>query len=307
MRQRVAEVARLQTFIVRAVVLALLSLISLSAAGPARAQTPLADVAARILDDQLESAERVRLIDEHLDQAAPLLAALVAELPRDDAEEYRRIPWIWRVSITAARRNQGPQLVELMRVALPAAEGELRDWQAVVIGGGLINGVSQQGVWPQTRFAELLAEDSMLRARWQAALRASLEMADDEHVRAGTRYDALRMVALLDWPRPQATLDKYLARGTHAELQMGAVSGYVDVDQPVATRQLVSSLAYLPSPNRELALEGLLRTEARALALLAAVEAGQVPRDILTAALREKLDRHESDRVRASARRVLGL
>ena len=43
----------------------------------------------------------------------------------------------------------------------------------------------------------------------------------------GTRYDALRMIALDAWEKGSERLAKYLGKDAHAELQMGAVSGSI--------------------------------------------------------------------------------
>ena len=58
-------------------------------------------------------------------------------------------------------------------------------------------------------------------------------MADDEKVPTGTRYDALRIVALDSWKDAEPRLTKYLAKSANAELQQGAVSGLMDVEDPV--------------------------------------------------------------------------
>jgi roadblock/LC7 domain-containing protein len=189
--------------------------------------------------------------------------------------------------------------------SLPKAGEPLRDWQAVVIGGGVINGLSLQGVWPGPRLKELVGADRELAARWDAALAAAVTMADNDKVPAGTRYDALRMVPLLGWDKAGPQLTKYLAKGTHAELQMGAVSGLSDVDAKPAAGLLVDALAHLTGQNRKLALEALLRTADRAAALLDAVEAGKVKPDALGADAVRGLREHKAEPVRTRAAKVL--
>ena len=49
---------------------------------------------------------------------------------------------------------------------------------------------------------------------------------------------------------------------------MGAVSGLVDVDSVHSTRLLIDALSHLEGRNRQLALEGLLRTDQRTSALV---------------------------------------
>src|SRR5690606_20564212 len=162
-------------------------------------------------DDSQPVVDRQRLLETSLDQPVALLEALVRDLPADDLEEeYRRIPWIWRVSIATARKNDREQLTAMLRVSLPETGEPLRDWQAVVLGGGLINGLSQIGVWPHERIASLIGNDRQLRQRWLQALQQSVTMTDDEQVKPGTRYDALRMIAMRGWNDSGPQLVRYL-------------------------------------------------------------------------------------------------
>jgi hypothetical protein len=92
-------------------------------------------------------------------------------------------------------------------------------------------------------------------------------MADDPQVRAGTRYDALRIVAIGDPATAIGHLKKYLIEDADRQLQMGAVSGLADVESPAVTESLINSLSFLKNRNRQLCIEGLLRTEARSDAL----------------------------------------
>src|SRR5262245_1681848 len=155
---------------------------------------------------------------------------MAADLRVGMQEEYRRIPWVWRVAIAAGRRNDVTELRKILDASLPRHEEALRHWQAVVIGGGIINGISQQGAWPRERLAELVKDKKDLPDRLQKALAESATMADDEKVPTGTRYDALRMIALEGWEKRGEQLARYLKKGTHDELTMGAISGLSDVD-----------------------------------------------------------------------------
>jgi hypothetical protein len=257
-----------------------------------------------LLDDGKPQAERVALIGRHPNMAAALVWEMTSGLA-PGKEEYRRIPWIWRVAIAAGKRNDAAPLRELLDVSLPKKGEILRDWQAVVLGGGVINGLGLDHGWPGPRVKELLGNDAGLGERWQTALAAAEKMADDEKVPTGTRYDALRMVALLGWEKAGPQLTRYLAKGTNAELQMGAVSGLVDVDAPEATRALVSALGHLTGQNRKLAQEGLLRSDARATALLDAVEKGDVKADAVEASVRQALAKHPVEALRQRAARLL--
>ncbi|MEX2027660.1 MAG: hypothetical protein WEH44_10165, partial [Pirellulaceae bacterium] len=236
-----------------------LLLSGLAAANADDAQT----LSARILDDSLPAQERQSLIEKHPDLAAELVAAMTASLPTDDAkEEYRRIPWIWRVAVAAGKRNDETSLRGLLDVSLPRPGEKLRDWQAVVIGGGVINGISLAGQWPHERIGDLLASHEGLQKRWKQALSAAATMADDEQVKTGTRYDALRMIALDPTKESREQLTKYLGEGTDGELQMGAVSGLSDIDAQEIAPLLIGHIKHLSASNRTLAIDALLRSDA---------------------------------------------
>ena len=247
--------------------------------GAAAAELSAADateLASRILDDSQDREVRARLVEEHPEQGVALLREMVRNLQPGTEEEYRRIPWIWRVAIAAGRRNDDGELRKVLDVSLPTADGPLHDWQAVVIGGGVINGISQKGIWPGERVAEILKDRPELQARWRRSLELASAMADDEKVPTGTRYDALRMIGLEAWQRRGAQLTRYLAKGTHDELQMGAVSALGDMRSPQATAALLSGVRHYSERNRELALDALMRTRKRRAALREAVADGRV-------------------------------
>ena len=276
---------------------------TISAGAPQRAP---ADLARLLLDDSVPNDRRIQLVKDAVPHAADVIRAMTADLGADDAkEEYRRIPWIWRVAIAAGRADDEKGLAGLLDVALPKPGQPLRDWQAVVLGGGLINGLGLEGKWPGQRLSALMREAPELRARWVDTLKQSHTLVDAEKCPTGTRYDALRIVALDTWERAELRLLKYLTKGTNAELQQGAVSGLVDVEEGGATAHLVKALPDLTLENRQLALAGLLRTTARAIALLDAIGTGGARAEWLTGPQRDALRNHKDEAVRTRAARVL--
>ncbi len=237
--------------------------------------------------------------------AADELRGLVADLKASDtAEEYRLIPRVFTVTLAAGKSNDALAVRPVLDAALPKVGDPLRDWQAVALGGGVVNGLSQAGAWPAVRVAELVKDDPALAARWKAVLAPAHAMADDEKVRPGTRYDALRLVALDDWDAARPRLTKYLAKSAHPELQMGAVSGLADVDRPEAAVLLLKALPDLTAENRAIAVAGLLRTPDRVTALLTAIESGAVRAEWISVAHRAALRSHPDEAVRARAARV---
>ena len=59
------------------------------------------DLADQVLDDARLPREREALISQNPRLAAELIGAMARGLGANRAEEYRRIPWIWRVAIAA--------------------------------------------------------------------------------------------------------------------------------------------------------------------------------------------------------------
>ncbi|MCI0638361.1 MAG: neutral/alkaline non-lysosomal ceramidase N-terminal domain-containing protein [Gemmataceae bacterium] len=225
------------------------------------------ELAKQILDDLLPAAKRQALVAEHADISANLVQALTADLSPNTKEEYRRIPWIWRVSVAAGKRNDAKELRDVLAASLPQKGEPLLDWQAVVVGGGVINGISLVGAWPDQRLRDLLKKDDDLAARLRDSVRQAYAMADNEKTPPGTRYDALRMLALDAPDRALPALAKYLPKTAHPELQMGAVSALADIDEPRTAELLIKNLDQFTPGNRSMAIDGLLKTLTRRDAL----------------------------------------
>ena len=221
--------------------------------------------------------------------AAEVVRELAAKFTPGTPAEYEHIPAIWKASIDAAKRNDADELRELLAVSLPAIDEPLRDWQAVVIGGGVINGLTQVEVWPRVRIAEILAGDEVLAQRWSRAIELSASMADDQSVRNGTRYDALRMLGVDDFKQRGAQLKAFLAAGVDAELQWGAVGALADMDEPGSAEALIAAFDELGAENQAHAIDGLLRSGPRAALLERALAKGQLPPKSLNSEQLEKL------------------
>ncbi|MBL9138015.1 MAG: HEAT repeat domain-containing protein [Verrucomicrobiales bacterium] len=231
-----------------------------------------ASVARLILDGRQSTEARETAVRANPQFAAALIVEMTRDLSPGTPAEYERIPWLWRVAIGCGRRNDAPQIAAMLAASLPRTNQPLADWQAVVIGGGLINGISERQPWPGERLAGIVGTDPDLATRWSRALDLASAMADDSKVPQGTRYDALRMLGCEPWSKRGDQLSRYLAHGTPEELQLGAVSGLVDVPGPDATAALIRGLGHLPGRHQQLAIDGLMRTSDRKLALLDEVQ-----------------------------------
>jgi putative heme-binding domain-containing protein len=284
---------------------AMADLLAFLASAATQSSSTIAELAKLILDDNAPSAKRQAAIAENIGRAAELLQEMTRDLQPGTKEEYRRIPWIWRVAIAAGKRNDAEQLRKLLDVSLPKKDEPLRDWQAVVAGGGVINGISLIGSWPDKRVGELLQGDDALQQRWCHVLGQAAAMADNAKVPTGTRYDALRMVALDAWKNCGERLAKYLGKDANAELQMGAVSGLADIDRVEAAKLLLDHLSDFNPGNRKLALDALLKTDARAAALVAAMEQSKLQPNALTKEQRQTLLERGDETLKRRVRKLL--
>ncbi|MFM7056068.1 MAG: hypothetical protein ACKO2P_04005 [Planctomycetota bacterium] len=227
------------------------------------------NVADWLLNDSVPQTEREALLktDSRPDRRAPaaVIRAMTRQLPQTpgSAEEYRRIPWIWRVAVDVGKTGSDEQVIDVLRTSLPRPGQPLQHWQAVVIGGGLINGISLSGRWPHEVLTAILHNHPELAVAWQATLDASVTMATETRVPTGTRYDAIRIAALLPWPQARNVLSPWLQPDSHPELQMGAVSGLSDVPEEDAAKLLITAFKQLTPANQTLAREALHRTPAR--------------------------------------------
>src|SRR5262249_42585203 len=272
-------------------------------APPSQPQT-IDDIARAILDDARSVEERARLISDHPEKPAEILAAMVRDLKPGTKEEYRRIPWIWRVAIAAGKRNDTTQIRKILELCLPKRDEELLHWQAVVIGGGIINGLTQVNVWPRDRLREIVRDDKSLLDRLDRSTHKASHMAHDKKVPTGTRYDALRMMGIAEWDSRGDELVKFSARGMDDEIQMCAVSGLGDMRAPEATAALVNGINHHSKQNRELALDALMRDTDRVQALLDAVATGKLTAAQLGENRLRVLKEHSDAAVRKKAQQV---
>jgi hypothetical protein len=261
-------------------------------------------IARYLLDPAQPTSAREAAIRANPQFAADFIAEMTRDLKPGSPAEYERIPWIWRVAISCGKRNEPLQIKRVLETSLPAQENPLHDWQAVVIGGGIINGLSQRGLWPAQPLGTILADDSSLRQRWERALDLAAAMSDNPKVPTGTRYDALRMLGMESWEKRGAQLVRSLSKATHAELQMGAVSALGDLPSPQATAALVAALDDLSGNNRELALDALLRDDLRVEALLDRATARGWKAEALGANRIAKLRDHPNPTLSARARNL---
>lgn len=263
-----------------------------------------ASVARLILDQTRTDVVRETAIRSNPQFSAALIQEMTRDLAPGTPEEYVRIPWIWRVAIACGRRNDASQIRSVLDVSLPAYGKPLHDWQAVVVGGGIINGISERTI-PGARIMEILGNDSSLLDRWKATFELASVMADDTAVPSGTRYDALRILGSDTWEKRGAQVARYLAADIDPELQMGAVSALLDMGDKPAMTTLLSSLFRLTPANRGLTLEGCLGHPDRFDRFLDALEEHRLEKKDVPAGIRERAVNYADSKRAERARRLL--
>jgi hypothetical protein len=264
-------------------------------------------LARQILDDHRPETERKQIIASHPDLSLELLKAMVGDMPAHDSkEEYRRIPWIWRVTVAAAKRNDLREMKPIVEFTLPQSGEPLRDWQAVVMGGGIINGIGLVGAWPDEQMETMVAADPALRARWARTLELASAMADNKDVFNGTRYDALRIIGLDRWDVRGAQLCRYLKKGPGIddELVQGAIGGLGTMRSPQVAAAILAEYPHFNEENRGFALEALLKGSQRMTTLLDSIEAGTVKPSDLSPARIAKLTNSGNPAVKGRARKL---
>lgn len=263
-------------------------------------------LAKKILDSKRPDADRKQLVVDHPKLSLNLLKAMVADMPADDSkEEYRRIPWIWRVTWMAGKRNDLHEMKPIVEFCLPQPNEPLSDWKAVVLGGGIINGIGLSGGWADEQIEKMIADDPGLRSRWDRLLVQAAEMADNEKVFKGTRYDALRIIGMDRWDRRGGQLTRYLSKETDDELQQGAIGGLGDMRDPHVASAILSGFGHYNKENREFALKALLREPGRTMVLLDAIEAGTVKPADLGPKWSAKLTQNSDGKIASRAKKLL--
>ena len=234
------------------------------------------EIVNQLLDEEIEVEKRRNLAEEYPDLAVEMLNALVHDLETGTEEEANRIPWIWRVTIAAGSRNDVEEIREIMEISLPEENEPLLNWQCVVLGGGVVNGISRQDVWPRPRIDEILDGEPSLQDRWQHALNESYDYASNPDLPNPWRYDALRMVAMDEMERSIPELANYLEPGLNDHLHMGALRGLSDIQSPEVANLILENISGYSENNYNIALEVLMRTEDRRETLRSAISDGRI-------------------------------
>lgn len=237
-------------------------------------------------------------------QSVKGILELMAGVQSGSKEERQKIPTAWEISLAAGRRNSQREILALLDLCMPHDDEPLAIWQAVVLGGGLINGLSQVEIWPDERIHEILKAHPRLIARWNRSLDQAVPMADNTDIDPGFRYDAIRMTALRPFTDSRTQLLRYVEQDNHRDLRQGAISGLSDVKDTVAVTALLAACKDADSELRDLAVRGVLRTDEGAKRLLSEIDSGRLGNSIIHDELRTKLVKNDNPEIRVIANRV---
>jgi hypothetical protein len=249
----------------------------------------VAEVAEQLLALGLDPARRQRLIDSFWPKTDQILHHWSQQHPWSAEDQVRWIPTIWMLTNRACKSGDQDLAMRILDEALPRIDGTIDDWRVVVLGGGVVGGLSDSITWPRPVIENWMESDAQRIARWQRVLMFSIEKAADEKTSTGTRYDALRLVGMLPEEQVFSVLDPYWNGDVHEELRMGAISAASDIDSPQSVPLLSTAAKNESGHLRSLAIDGLLRTQAGRKSLVEELRMGNLPADALTAAQHERL------------------
>lgn len=234
-------------------------------------------IAKQLLLEKQESVVE-KLVAQHHPNAPQLIRVWIQQLKQlEDPQaaktrEYELIPMIWRLSIAAIRNSETREkvLADLMDMSLATPSQDPNntsanwdDWQAVILGGAIINGIGLEGQWPKQILEEVVARKPEWSARWQSTLKSAQRMAINESTPIGTRYDAIRVLAMLPAEQAIERIKPFLGKSANEELQMGAVSALSDIEHEMVSSVLLNALADLSPANQQLAKEAMQRSSDR--------------------------------------------
>ena len=246
-------------------------------------------VAELLLSPGLDPSRRQRMIDTFWPKADQILHHWSQQQPWSAEDQAHWIPTIWMLTNRACKSGDQELARRILDAALPKIDGTIEDWQVVVLGGAVVGGLSDSITWPRPAIEHWMVSDSQRKARWQRVLMFAIGKAADEKTSTGTRYDALRLVAMLPEEQAIEGLTPFWEAGVHEELRMGAISAASDIDSPRSIPLLFASAKKESGHLRSLAIEGLLRTQAGRAALVEGVRTGRLPADALNAAQSKRM------------------
>lgn len=249
----------------------------------------VAEVADQLLAPGLDPSQRQRMIDHFWSKADQILHHWSQQQPWSAEDQARWIPTIWMLTNRACKSGDQNLARRILDEALPRIDGTIDDWRVVVLGGAVVGGLSDSMTWPRPAIESWMESDAQRMARWQRVLKWSIEKAADEKTSTGTRYDALRLVAMLPEEQAFEALRPYWDEGVHEELRMGAISAASDIDSPRSIPLLFDAAKNEAGHLRSLAIDGLLRTRAGRAALVEGLQSGGLPAEALTAGQHERL------------------
>lgn len=250
--------------------------------------TRLGPASSREIDPQFNSV--VKLANSH-------------QVILDGTDEYQEIPAIFHTTLAAGGRNDADEITAILRFVVPLSSEPLQDWETVALTG-VVKGISESDVWPKKRLASVLSEDQKLQRRWNRTLELAFEKAEDTNVRSGTRYDAIRLLALSQWEAAKPVLSKYIQPNSQIDLIHGSIDGLADSPHPEAAVILCMAYNELPERLKGFAQRGLLRVDGNKQYLLTAIDEGLISPKAVPDAIRDGLVAHPNRAICTAAKRV---
>ena len=259
-----------------------------------------------ILDEKSSDQERLKAIEANIELAPDLIFALVEQIKPGTNDESRRLSWIWEIAIRTGRKNDTESFSRVLEISLPLEEAKLHRWQAVVIGGGLVKGLSEINVSPRERILEIFKDDKFLQKRLRRTIRLAERMALDKSLSKGTRYDAIRILGLDRWENAKPVLADFLTDEADKDLKLAAIATLSDIDHNESTQWLLQNISNPNEPIRKQVFKGLLKSESRIGEMLKKIEESEdFDYSLLPKAARKSLFENENASIRERAKKLM--
>ena len=265
-------------------------------------------IAESILREPKADLERFAVIEKNPELAVDVLTILVTSVKSASGEQTDKlVDTMWRIALLIGQQNNAGQVLRVLDVVLPQSADAIADWQIVVMGSGIIEGISKQTDWPKRRIDEILKEDKLLLKNWKKCLQKAGRKASDASNSTRIRYDALRIVAFDRWDNVEPLLREFTAKRANKELQTAAVKALAIIEDIESAKLLISEIKSLKPRDQKLAIDALVKTSERIELLLTKIGKDDSISKLIKGSQIKDLFKNANFKQKAKAKKLLSL
>jgi len=177
-------------------------------------------------------------------------------------------------------------------------------WQ-LAVRRGLSEGLARRGSNWDKLLTKLSADRDVFAQKLTGLMEGTIRTAQASSAPLAERTAAISMLSQIDAATAEPILGRLLSATEPEEVQLAAVGALGTFPQPAVATKLVSAYAQLQPAARRAALEAFLSQPERTLALLAALEGGQIELTEIDSLRRAQLLNHRRSDVRERTARAL--